>query len=374
VLFDSEGGRDEGKDYSRWRDVYLTLQGRYGARATRVTPGKASSSVMHVAAPIHAEGRIVGVLTVSKPSRSIDLFVRAATPKIAVAGMVAALAVAALGLLASVLVTRPINRLTEYARAVADGKAAPLPKLGRSEIGEMGRAFEDMREALEGKKYVEQYVHTLTHELKSPLSSVRGAAELLGEPMPPEKRDAFLANIRSEADRMQKLVDLMLDLTALESRRTLAASERVDLAAAAREALADIAPALERKRLKVEAVLPEGLLVKGEAFLLKQAFLNLVDNAAAFSPEGGTLAVTGRREGGSVTLEVRDQGPGIPDFARERVFEKFYSLQRPDTGRKSSGLGLAIVLEITRLHKGSIRLDNRPEGGLSASWSLPAAA
>jgi two-component system sensor histidine kinase CreC len=116
------------------------------------------------------------------------------------------------------------------------------------------------------------------------------------------------------------------------------------------------------------------LLVKGEAFLLKQAFLNLVDNAAAFSPEGGTLAVTGRREGGSVTLEVRDQGPGIPDFARERVFEKFYSLQRPDTGRKSSGLGLAIVLEITRLHKGSIRLDNRPEGGLSASWSLPAAA
>lgn len=374
VLFDSEGGRDEGKDYSQWRDVYLTLRGRYGARASRVDPGNAASSVMHVAAPIHANGRIVGVLAVAKPSRSIDLFVRAATPKIAVGGVVAALAVAALGLFASVLVTRPVNRLTEYARDVAEGKPVPLPKLGRSEIGEMGRAFEAMREALEGKKYVEQYVHTLTHELKSPLSSVRGAAELLEEDMPPEKRAAFLANILSETDRMQKLVDRMLDLTALESRRTLAASERVDLAEVAREALKDVAPALERKGIRVSIDLAAGLSVKGEAFLLKQAFLNLVDNAAAFSPEGGSLQVTGRREGASAVLEMVDQGPGIPDYARERVFEKFYSLQRPDTGRKSSGLGLAIVLEISRLHRGSIRLDNRPEGGLKATWSLPAVA
>lgn len=372
VLFDSEGGRDEGKDYSRWRDVYLTLRGGYGARSTRVDPEKPSTSVMYVAAPIHYRGRIAGVLTVSKPSLSIDLFVQAATPKIVVAGLVAALAVAGLGVLISAFITRPINRLTDYARAVRDGRPDPMPALGRSEIGEMGRAFEEMREALEGKKYVEQYVHTLTHELKSPLSSVRGAAELLQEPMPAERRDAFLANIRSESDRMQKLVDRMLDLTALESRRSLGEAERVDLGMMVREALGDMVPALARKELRVEPDLADGLAARGEAFLLKQAFLNLVDNAAAFSPRGGTLVIRGWKDGGTVRIAVEDQGPGLPDFARERVFEKFYSLQRPDTGRKSSGLGLAIVLEITRLHRGEIRLDNRIEGGLRASWSLPA--
>jgi two-component system sensor histidine kinase CreC len=376
VLFDSEGGRDEGRDYSRWNDVLRTLRGEYGARSTHVEPGEDSRSVMHVAAPIYADGRVAGVLTVAKPTGSLDLFVRAASPKIAVAGGVAALAVTVLGLLATLLVTRPINRLTEYARAVRDGKAGPAPPLGRSEIGELGRAFEEMREALEGKKYVEQYVHTLTHELKSPISSVRGAAELLEEEMPAEKRAAFLANIRSEADRMRLLVDRMLDLTALEGRRALSETARVDLSAVAAEALADVSPALLRKRLRLEAELPGGLWTPGEAFLLKQAFLNLVDNAVAFSPEGGTLAVRGSRaEGadGQVRLVVEDQGPGIPEFARERVFEKFYSLQRPDTGRKSSGLGLSIVAEITRLHRGGIRLENRPEGGLRADWRLPAA-
>jgi two-component system sensor histidine kinase CreC len=373
VIFDSDNGRDEGKDYSKWRDVYMTLRGSYGARSTRVHPDKASSSELFVAAPIYAGGRIAGVLTVSKPSRSVDLYLQAATPKIIAAGAVAALAVMALGLVISILVTHPIRRLTDYARDVRDGKPALLPALGRSEIGELGRAFDEMREALEGKKYVEQYVHTLTHELKSPISSVKGAAELLQEDMPPERRAAFLANIRSETDRMQQLVERMLDLSALESRRRLEGSERVDVAALAEEAKRRMQGALERKGLALDIAAPAGLTVTGEKFLLQQALLNLLDNAAAFSPQGGRIEVGASREGDRVTVRIGDQGPGIPDYARERVFEKFYSLQRPDTGRKSSGLGLAIVQEITRLHRGDIRLDNRAEGGLAATWSLPAA-
>lgn len=373
VLFDSEG-RDEGKDFSRWRDVYLTIRGGYGARSTPMGPDPSSPSMKYVAAPIYAGDRIAGVLTVSKPSRSVDLFLQAATPKIALAGLVAALAVTALGVLVSALVTRPINRLTEYARAIRDGRPGPPPPLGRSEVGELGRAFEEMREALEGRKYVEQYVHTLTHELKSPLSSVRGAAELLQEPMTGERREAFLANILSETDRMQQLVDRMLDLTALESRRSLGEPGRLDLGALVRGALASLEPALARKQLRLETDLPGDLWTEGEAFLLRQACLNLLENAVAFSPRGGALTVRASRRDGRVRLEVLDQGPGIPDYARERVFEKFYSLQRPDTGKKSSGLGLAIVLEITRLHRGEIRLENRPEGGLRAAWDLPAAA
>lgn len=376
VVFDSDAGRDEGKDYSRWRDVYLTLRGKYGARSTRSNPKVAASSIMYVAAPVHGpDGRIAGVLTVSKPSNSINLFIQAARGKIMLAGLVAAVAVALAGMVLSAFITRPIHRLTEYARAVRDGRPAPPPSLGRSEIGEMGRAFEEMREALEGKKYVEQYVHTLTHELKSPISSVRGAAELLQEDMPPGRRAGFLANIRSETDRMQSLVERMLDLSGLESRRGLLDVERVDLALLAEEARARLEAALARKELRWESDIAPGLAMPGERFLLQQALLNLLENAISFSPRGGGVRLRAERMAGerpAVRMEILDQGPGLPDYAGGRVFEKFYSLQRPDTGRKSSGLGLTIVQEITRLHQGTIRLENRPEGGLRAEWTLPA--
>jgi two-component system sensor histidine kinase CreC len=376
VLFDSEGGRDEGRDYSRWRDVYLSLRGAYGARTTRVDPAVPTTSVLYVAAPVRAPGgRIAGVVTVSKPSNSINLFVQAARGKIMLAGLLAATAVALAGMVLSALVTQPIHRLTAYARAVRDGKAAAPPPLGRSEIGEMGKAFEEMREALEGKKYVEQYVHTLTHELKSPISSVRGAAELMQEDMPPERRAGFLANIRSETERMQSLVDRMLDLSGLEGRRGLLEIERVDIAGLAAETRARLDAALTRKELRWVSDIPSALSVPGERFLLQQAFLNLIENAISFSPRGGEIRVIASRAGegrdAGARIEILDDGPGLPDYAGDKVFEKFYSLQRPDTGRKSSGLGLTIVQEITRLHGGNIRLENRPEGGLRADWTLP---
>jgi two-component system sensor histidine kinase CreC len=382
VIFDSDGGRDEGRDYSKWRDVYLTLRGGYGARSTRVDAKDASSSVMYVAAPIRGAHGVSGVITVSKPSNSVNLFIKAARGKIVLAGLIASMAVALLGMVMSALITHPIQRLTAYARAVRDGRPVPVPALGRSEIGEMGRAFEEMREALEGRKYVEQYVHTLTHELKSPMSSVRGAAELLQEEMPPERRAGFLANIRSEIERMQSLVDRMLDLSALESRRGLQESSPVDLSGLALEVRDRLETGLVRKQIRLTAALEPGLRVRGEKFLLQQAFHNLLENAIAFSPRGGRLDVQvsliagpGSATGGgpdSIRMEILDEGPGIPAFAREKVFEKFFSLQRPDTGKKSSGLGLTIVQAITRLHQGEILLENRPEGGLRVLWTLPA--
>jgi len=112
--------------------------------------------------------------------------------------------------------------------------------------------------------------------------------------------------------------------------------------------------------------LPLGLVVQGDAFLLRQALGNLIDNALAFSPENAHVQVTAQREGESLRLCVSDDGPGIPDYARERVFERFYSLARPATGHRSSGLGLPFVREVARLHGGEITLEPRAEGGTDA--------
>jgi two-component system sensor histidine kinase CreC len=195
------------------------------------------------------------------------------------------------------------------------------------------------------------------------------------EDMPPERRAGFLANIRSETERMQSLVDRMLDLSGLEGRRGLLEIERVDIAGLAAETRARLDAALTRKELRWVSDIPSALSVPGERFLLQQAFLNLIENAISFSPRGGEIRVIASRAGegrdAGARIEILDDGPGLPDYAGDKVFEKFYSLQRPDTGRKSSGLGLTIVQEITRLHGGNIRLENRPEGGLRADWTLP---
>jgi two-component system sensor histidine kinase CreC len=375
VRFDSEGGRDEGRDFSRWRDVNLTLNGRYGARSTRADPSDPSSSVHFVAAPIWHEGRIVGVVSVGKPSESLDVFVRAARAKIALAGLTAAAAVALLGWLASLWITRPVTRLTRYARAVRDGEPASPPRaIGRSEFRELATAFEEMREALEGRKYVEGYVISLAHALKSPLASVRGAAELLQEDPPPEARRRFAENVGIEARRMDRLVGRMLELASLENRRALEDARDLSVKEWVRDTLSEFEALAERHGVRLEATGADDSVVRGDAFLLRQALGNLVENALDFTPSGSMIHVAWKARAGRVTLTVEDSGPGIPEYALERAFEKFFSLPRPSTGRKSTGLGLGWVKEVTRLHGGEISLENRAQGGLRVVWSLPGAA
>jgi two-component system sensor histidine kinase CreC len=232
VLFDSDGGRDEGADYSRWNDVHLTLKGRYGARTTRADPDDPASSWLYVAAPVKVGGAIVGVVTVSKPAASVNLFMASARRKIVWAGVAAAAAVALLGTIASFWITRPIEQLTRHARAIRDGRRPPPPRYGGGEIGALGAAFEEMRDALEGKQYVETYIQTLTHEMKSPLSAIRGAAELLQEEMPADQRARFLGNIHAETDRLQRLIDRRLQLCAKWRCATRRAARRACAASA----------------------------------------------------------------------------------------------------------------------------------------------
>ena len=119
---------------------------------------------------------------------------------------------------------------------------------------------------------------------------------------------------------------------------------------------------------------PADPVVEGDAFLLQRAVANLVDNALDFSPAGGQVTVAIVARGRSCDVVVSDQGPGIPDFAEGKVFEKFYSLARPSTAKKSTGLGLSFVKEIAELHRGRVTLKNAPSGGAVATLSLPCVA
>lgn len=372
VVFDSDHGRAEGQDYSQYNDVFRTLRGEYGARATPVKRSDPASAELFVAAPIFHDGKIAGVLSVSKPLLTMPTFLRQTRKQVALLGGAIICGVILIGTLFSAWLTYPIRNLIEYAGAIRDGRRAPRPNLGHSEIRALGSALEEMRDALEGKEYVRRYVQTLTHEMKSPVAAIRGAAELLNEEMPPEDRRKFLGNIQTETARIQEVVDSLLLLASVESKKSLERAENVDLGELARQALEAIAIRAEVKKITVNRELPgEPATVCGEPFLLERAVLNLLENAVAFTPPGGRITVGLRREATRWVVWIDDSGPGVPGYALGRVFERFFSLPRPDTGKKSSGLGLAFVREVALLHGGEATLSNGAEGGARAALSLP---
>lgn len=370
VIYDSQG-QHEDEDFRHWRDVQLTLQGQYGARTSRERADDPDSSVMWVGAPVVWNGAIIGVASVGKPTSSHLPFIEAARKNLVAGGASAGLAVVLAGLAVAVWMVRPFGLVTEYLRLFRNRERANLPRLGRSALGLLGAAYDEMRDALAGRNYVEEYVQALTHELKSPLSAIRGAAELLAEDPPPAQRARFLANIQAESGRIQDLVERLLELADLEKRHRLTELARLELAPLIHDTLDSLAPAAAARAVVFRAEVPDGCRVNGDRFLLQRALANLLHNAVEFSPEGGAVEIGVHSAKRYHDILIRDHGPGLPSFAEKRVFERFYSLPRPATGRKSTGLGLSFVREIADLHHGSVDLRNHPEGGAVAVLRLP---
>lgn len=373
IVFDSARKAKPGEDYSSWRDVWLTLNGKYGARSTREIEDQETSAVLYVASPILVKGELKGVLTVGKPTTNINSFLDMARRQIKVKSMVAVLFIITFSILAVIYFTGPIKELTRYADDIRMGIKTDLPKLDKSEIGDMGRAFENMRMALENRKYVEKYVQTLTHEIKSPLSAIKGAAELLEEEMPTKDRIRFLDNVCSETERIQRLVDRMLELSSIETMKGVEKKETISFSELLARVVDRIRPGIEGKKISLNQFVMTDLQITVDPFLIRLAISNILQNAIDFSPFGGEISIETMTENGLVSLVVSDQGPGIPDYAMMRIFEKFFSLQRPDSGKKSTGLGLNFVKEIAQLHQGVIRLENRSGGGTRTVFSLPVA-
>lgn len=369
VVFDSTG-QDVGRDYSKWNDIYRTLHGQYGARSTRTDPDDPLTSVMHVAAPVVADGKLIGVLSVAKPVVTVEPFVKRSQRKILQRGGVLMLVSLLIGFGFAWWLSRELGKLEDYAAGVEAGRKTALPELGNNEIGTLGRALEAMRNKLEGKEYVEELMHTLAHELKSPIAAIRASAELLEENPPEPERMRFLGNILEQNRRQQQLIEKLLALVAVEKQQAIAPGV-VALQSLVAQVADDFGAKLARRNIRLESQL-DACDMPGDALLLRQALGNLLDNAIDFSSAGSVIRIDGQAADHDVKVSVSDYGTGIPDYAQDRLFERFYSLPRPD-GAKSTGLGLPFVREVAALHRGSVELANRAGGGVCATLVLPLA-
>lgn len=368
VLFDSAGLEKPGA-ISNHRDVNLTLMGEYGARSSMVSERDPLSMVMYVGAPILHEGRIIGMLSVGKPQSSVLSFVWE-TERWLTWSVITTVVLMLLGIyLAARWATRPLEVLAQHALAVSRGERSTPPHMPGHQMKTLARALEDMRDALEGREYVEHYVQSLTHELKSPVAAILGAGEILQGDVPEPKRARFLQNIRTEAARLRDLLERLLHLAALEKQKKLETTDSVNLASVFDRAWDHLALIAQGREVRLERDMSEGLVIVGDPWLLELAVGNLLQNAIDFAPKGSSIIARGYRFDSKIVIEIEDGGPGIPEFAHERVFERFYSLPRPDSGKKSTGLGLCFVKEVAQLHGGSVELTNR-EGASGAKAML----
>lgn len=374
VLYDSTN-QSLGKDYSRWRDVKLTLAGQYGARVSpldyAVTEAPDKEKAMFVAAPIMHNNAVIGVLTVVKANAYLGNYVIYSRQTIHFYAIV----VFAISLLTGLFITwwlwRSIRKLSRYAKQLGQGNHVHQPKIIHSEFKPLANAMETMFKDLEGKEYVENYVHTMAHELKSPLSGMIATTELLQQKqLPDEVRQQFATNLHESATRLNQLIERLLQLAALENRQQLSDQSTINVLDCIHHAMAIHKHRIKEKSIQIQITIDKSLTIIGQTTLVTQSLSNLIDNAIDFSPPQSTITITAKTYEKTTTLMIIDAGTGIAEFAQKRLFERFFSTPRPDTKQRSSGLGLAFVKQVMTLHGGTVTLANHRDGGTIATLTF----
>ena len=271
--------------------------------------------------------------------------------------------------------TRPLREMVGAARAMSRGEyERRVTATSRDEVGELGRAFNRMAADLaEVDRVRRDLIANVSHELRTPLGSLRALLENLVDGV--EHVDAnTLATMLAQVERLGTLVEQLLDLSKLESGAVPLERSPVSAATLLDQVAADWRSSARARDVGLHLIVePHDLVVNADEARLHQVLGNLVANAVRHAPQGSTVTMAARTTSRGTTLEVLDDGPGIPRVEAERVFERFYrSDQARSSGDGGSGLGLAISRWIVELHDGSIRTEERTPTGCRMVVELPA--
>jgi signal transduction histidine kinase len=247
----------------------------------------------------------------------------------------------------------------------------------RSELHATARRLEEAHATIRRMdQQKSDLISVVSHEMRTPLTAIKAYTESLldnvGSPSV-EMQHRFLHVINEESDRLARMVNDVLDLSRMESGRHRLRAEPLAVSAVVEDALPTVAPALQEKRLHVRVDIdPSVPWIDSDVDLLKQVFVNLIHNAAKFSPEGREVVVRGTSLGDRVRLEVEDNGNGIPPEKLPHVFERFYRVEDGSGVRSvGTGLGLAIVKSVIDLHGGTIHVESEVGKGTRFVFELP---
>jgi signal transduction histidine kinase len=360
TISDLRGGRvDLSGESDRWTALRRTEGGEVQT---------ATAKVRYVAVPVNRrDGTPQGAFVVASSLTAEEEEVRDAV-------QLAALVLVSVLLIASTLawavagrILAPLRLLTDTARSISETDLTRrIPATGQDEIAELARTFNAMLDRLQGAFATQRsFVSDASHELRTPITIVRGHLELLGDD-PAERRET-IALVTDELDRMSRFVDDLLLLAKAERDDFLRVDE-LELGALTDE-LMDKAVALGKRRWLL-AARGEARFV-GDRQRLTQAMMGLAENAVQHTRDGDAISIGSTVDGAEASLWVRDTGPGIPRSEQERIFERFARASGSRRRSEGAGLGLSIVRAIAEAHGGRVELDSRPGDGATFTIVVP---
>ena len=329
-----------------------------------------NGKTLTVSVPIELGGEIIGGVYLAENVSAISKSIDAIRPSLALFSILLLFIIIIITVMISYVVTKPLGEFINVAKAVSKGDfSRRVTVKGSHEMEQMGQAFNFMCDELtELDEKRKNFVSDVSHELKTPMAGIKLLCDSLIAAENPDMDTIreFLNDMSEEIDRLTRLINKLLTLTKLDSGTNLNLS-KVEINALAMGVLHSLQKLADEKDI---ALLPdlkdEPIMINADYDKIYECVYNLVVNAIKYTPEGGHVAVRVNLEGPDCIIEVEDDGPGIPDSEKPKVFERFYRLddsRARDTG--GTGLGLAITKEAVLLHKGSIEvLDAEPNGSI----------
>jgi signal transduction histidine kinase len=379
VLFDSDPDSLVGADFSGRPEIANAMKGERYKAAWRLASDR-KKLFYFVPLAVKHDGRVVAISYVSSHTGQITKAILAMQGDQQMA-LIAALVFAALvSAVFAYTITFRLRALTRAAMEYARGnKPLDLAVRGRDEVGELSAAVHHMANEIEKRnQYNKEFLSTVMHELRTPVTAIRGAAEVLagGGFEKKEARDKFLGNIMYEANRLNRMIGELKTVTKMDVESLRGQKSRVNYRSYLKEALERLMPTFDQEHAAFEALLDEDvgdvMIVPGR---IEQVVSNLLENAFRYTPAKGSVVLSVRRsDDGMVITSVRDTGCGIPEANRAKVFDRFYTTEPKDVPKDyGSGLGLAVARSIVENHQGRIWVDESVTDGACIRFTLPSA-
>lgn len=316
--------------------------------------------------PLTTDDGDAGVIFFHYDMTGVNKSIRTAISSVATFSVVAIAVAVPLVTLLVRGITHPISNMTEVVKDFTRGNfSRRVTVRGKDELSNLGSSFNTMADELNTLEEARRsFVANVSHELRSPLTSMRGFLEAMDDgTIPPEDRDAYINIVLDENRRMTVMVNDLLDLARIESGQYKLNLTAFDISELIRRAIITFEARIHSKRFTVNVQLPEeAVYVEGDAVRITQVLHNLIDNAVKYTPEGGELTIECASERHVARVSIINSGPGIPEDALPHVFDRFYKAQKAHTpsGSSGTGLGLSIAKLIIDQHEQEITAASEP--------------
>ena len=350
-------------------------QGKVITKVSQPNP-KESNRVISIVTPLTVDGKVAGVISIHSPLNELQESLPEIYRFIWTAALLVTLIAFVLTYWLSRGMCRPLKEFSGAAMEIAGGsfhKEVKVP--GTKELAQLAESFNHMARELhrlEGTR--REFMANVSHELRSPLTSLGGGLQVLvDDTVPKEQRKRYLKIALEETNRLTRLVNELLDLATVQSSDFRLNVAEVNLNELIRRVLAKMEPQIVSRQMDVEVslVVPDPV-IKADWDRLQQVMVNLVDNAVAFSPDGGRLLLTTAVENQQVKVVLADSGMGIPQEELPMIWERFHKVDKSrNRARKGTGLGLSIVKRLVESHGGIISVESQVGVGTTFTVFLP---